>query len=61
MLLEPEPEGQGGFENVEELREAFQDVTGLEVRVSMTYSWDNEISPIRVRQASLWGLQGNKI
>lgn len=32
MLLEPDLEGQGGFEKVEELGKVCQDVTGLKVR-----------------------------
>lgn len=60
-LLEPDFEGQGGLGKAEELGQAFQDVIGLEVRVSMASSLNNEISPMRVRQANLWGLQGNEV
>lgn len=60
-LLEPDLEGQGGFEKVEELGKAFQDAVGLEARGSLAYSWDNVISPSRKRQIILWGVKGNKI
>lgn len=48
-LLEPDLEGQGGFEKVEELGKAFQDVIGLEAREGMAYSRDNDISRIKAR------------
>lgn len=46
---------------MEELGKAFQDVVGLEARVSLAYSWDNVISPSRKRQIILWGVEGHKI
>lgn len=48
-LLEPDLEGQGGFEKVEELGKAFQDVIGLEAREGMAYPRDNDISRIKAR------------
>lgn len=58
MLLEPDFEGQGGLGKAEELGKAFQDVIGLEVRVSMASSPDNEISPMRVKAGQSLGFVG---
>ena len=60
-LLEPDLEGQRELEQVEELGEAFQDMLVLEARVSVACSWDNDLSLIRAKQASLWGVEGNKV
>lgn len=46
---------------MEEFGNAFQDVVGLEARVSLAYSWDNVISPSRAKQINLCGVEGNKI
>lgn len=46
---------------MEVLGKAFQDVVGLEARVSPAYSQDNVISPSTARQTNLWGVEGNKI
>lgn len=60
-LLEPDLEGQRELEQEEELGEAFQDMLVLEARVSVACSWDNDVSLIRSWQASLWGVEGNKV
>ena len=54
---EPDLEGQRGLAKVEESGELFQDTVVLEAKVSVACSWDDDIGPVRARQASLsdWG------
>lgn len=49
-LLESDLEGQKGLEKVEEWEEAFQNMKGLEARVSVACSWNQDLSPIRARR-----------
>lgn len=50
---EPDLEGQRGLAKVEESGEVFQDMVVLEAKVSVACPWDNDIGPVRARQASL--------